>query len=342
MSLKVRIPIIVSILLVFNIFILLAYNQYYFLHRIAERLTLFSGKTVDVETLKGNQIISELVFFELIILTAIIVVLSVLLYFLYAKPLIELSKNVKQFGSSTLPKTQRRDEIGALQNQFSALMEKLNEEKQVQNRMIASISHDIKTPLTSVLGYSESLLKKDLTHDRTLQYLQTIHESALDIENILEEFDSYITGKISPSIDRKRISASYLTKMLEDEYHDDGIVVKNTCPPDFHANIDLSKIRRVFANLIKNAVKHNKEHPALTIEILLSEVDGKLSVSIKDNGKGVAPEVFPYIFEPFFTTENRESISGLGLAICKDIIENHGGEIIAENASNGFCIKFII
>ena len=87
--------------------------------------------------------------------------------------------------------------------------------------MIAGISHDVKTPLTSVLGYSESLLKKELPPERVRQYLSVIHSGARSIKATLEEFDGYIEGKLVKSLDRKDVSLSFITRMLMEEYENE-------------------------------------------------------------------------------------------------------------------------
>lgn len=154
----------------------------------------------------------------------------------------------------------------------------LEEERNVQNRIIASISHDIKTPLTSVLGYSESLMKKDVSKERLQQYLSAIYSGAKDIVEIVEEFDGYIDDRLKQALKIKSVLVSFLAQMLEEEYEGElsilgcSFTVQNTCEPDVTVSIDLARMRRVFANLIGNAVRHNADMDDLHIGIRLMKL----------------------------------------------------------------------
>jgi signal transduction histidine kinase len=344
LSLKVKIPLLVAGMLLLNIVILLLFNRLYFINIIAERIAFWSGKPVDIELLQKNKLIWELVTFEMLVIGVLVLIIGVAIYFMCVRPLVSLINRVETKKLGELTSSLRRDEIGRLQNTIYRLMLSLSEEKQIQDRMIASISHDIKTPLTSVLGYSENLLKKQLPPERREQYLSIIHARARDIEYITNEFDSYVAGKRQESVLLKPVKAAFIADMLTEEYGSSDFVftVTNLCSPSYEAELDLPQMRRVFANLIQNAVKHNRDKTDLQISITLSEYENRLSIELSDNGKGVKPELLPHIFEPFFTTENREGISGLGLSICRNIVEKHGGTISAENANEGLRLRLVI
>ncbi len=338
MSLKIKIPAIVALMLSINGIILFIFNRLYFLEKLATRISVISGKNIDVQKISSSDATQELLIFELAVLTLIFIAIGVVIFFLYAKPMMQLHGMVAAYGNGSemtaqIMETNRRDEIGQLQNAFARLAQNLLAEKQAQNRMIASISHDIKTPLTSVLGYSEKLIKKELSDERKRHYLQIVHGSAMDIENIVSEFDEYITGKLATRIISSNYRITYIEQMLNEEFVVNGVTINvtNQCDPEDEINIDISKLRRVFTNLIGNALKHNKYSEDLQIDINLSYAEGFYEFSVADNGIGVSEENLAYIFEPFYTTENREAISGLGLSICKDIIEQHGGRIAAGN-----------
>ena len=141
----------------------------------------------------------------------------------------------------------------------------------------------------------------------------------------------------------------FLEGMLREEYEDElhsrkiRFVVYNTCPPETTFYCDLLKIRCVFANVISNALKHNKEASDFFIEIELMLSDGTLIVSVRDNGRGVSSHDLPHLFEPFYTSDADRTRHGLGLSICKDIIEAHSGRIEANNRPyGGFEIRFTL
>jgi signal transduction histidine kinase len=119
--------------------------------------------------------------------------------------------------------------------------------------------------------------------------------------------------------------------------------VDNQCKADETASVDLAKLRRVFANLIGNSIKHNRNQDQLQIAVTIKNTEGRLTFCVADNGKGIHKEDMVHVFEPFYTSDSSRSVSGLGLSICKSIIEAHQGGIWAENNYlSGFKIFFTL
>ncbi|OJU17715.1 MAG: hypothetical protein BGN88_00230 [Clostridiales bacterium 43-6] len=216
----------------------------------------------------------------------------------------------------------------------------LCEEKQLQNRIIASISHDIKTPLTSVLGYSERITKKELTIEKQRKYIETIYNQAKDIEAIVDEFDDYLGASLPNKGEQRNYSVNYLRKMLQDEYASQLseqhilFLVENKCENHRAIHIDLLKLRRVFANIIGNSIRHAKVKD-VKISLTTESSQGHLFFTLADNGGGVSDSDLPHIFEPFYTSDKSRRVSGLGLSICKQIIEGQDGTITAFNNDQG-------
>ena len=130
-----------------------------------------------------------------IILTAVIIavtvaVAAVIINVTVSLPLKRLNERIR---TGKPAKTERDDEIGELYNSYMMLMSKLDDEKAAQTRIIASISHDIKTPLTSVLGYAEFLQNPNLSEERRKKYLATIYEKAKVIQQTVTGFDDYLS-----------------------------------------------------------------------------------------------------------------------------------------------------
>jgi len=341
---RIRIPIIITVMLALNLLILYLYFMVYYVGEIAERISEFSGKPMTAEGLRHNGLLASVMSFELLLMVIMLVAIGVIIYFIYARPLDRLCYNVRHHKLKSVTETSRKDEIGVLQNAFAQMSRELEEEKQLQNRMIAGISHDIKTPLTSVLGYSESLMKKDLSPERIRQYLSVIHSGAKNIEAIIEEFDGYIEGKLMSPLSRREVPVSFITRVLEEEYAEElsqrGVLftVGNDCSVEATVSADFAKLRRVFANLISNAVRHNAQAQELHIHVHVRQEDKRTVFCVSDNGAGI--QDIAHIFEPFFTTDKGRAVSGLGLSICKNIAEAHGGSLVARNLPEGgaeFC-----
>ncbi len=299
-------------------------------------------RDVAVLNLRSHTAITDLIYFECLVMFVILILAGVILYFRWVKPLVRLRDNMNQYNPEKPPRTSvyRKDEIGQLERSFNSLLKSLNLEKQTQKRIIASISHDIKTPLTSVMGYAERLIKKEFEKEKQIAYLNTIYSQARDIEAVVLDFDDYLGNGLESKLKPELYDTAYIGQMLSDEYVRQlgekgiGISIKNSTNPGSKIKVDLAKLRRVFANIIGNAIRHgNTEN--LSIIIAVEEIEDHLKFTVSDNGQGVPESELPYIFEPFYTSDKSRRISGLGLSICKNIILSHGGRISAGHNQNG-------
>ncbi len=301
--------------------------------------------------LAENDNAKTLIWAEVCIMVGIMLATSSVIYVKYIKPLEALEKNMRSYkAGSRAERTDRTDEIGVLQNSFVSLSEMIDGEKEKQSRIIASISHDIKTPLTSVMGYAERMKNGNLSEERTVRYVDTIYKKAVAIRDLVNEFDDYISSNQRLHYNPSEIGAKGLIETLREEYSDElyaaGVEFTAECRCDnFPLLIDGNQIRRVFGNLISNAMKHMKDDKKICI--VCDEMDDGLyefvRISVSDNGRGVDEEMLETIFEPLFTTDPGRSVAGLGLAICKEVIECHGGKIKAENnESGGLTVSFTL
>ncbi|MNN48477.1 Sensor protein SphS [compost metagenome] len=134
--------------------------------------------------------------------------------------------------------------------------------------------------------------------------------------------------------------------MLEDEYRirlaEQGIVfsIRNQCDSRAAVNADLLKLRRVFANIIGNSIRHAGV-ASLQIYVSFLCSANMLSITMSDNGHGINETDLPHMFEPFYTSDQSRRISGLGLSICKQIVEGNGGNISSSNhPEGGLIIRF--
>lgn len=295
-------------------------------------------KKIELVNLRANSLFSDILYFECIVQFVLFLAVGSVIHFRYVKTLLKLDKKMKLYKNGDILRfaVRGKDEIAQLQASFRDLTQKLYEEKQTQNRMIASISHDIKTPLTSVLGYSERIATKKLSPERLEKYTQIIYKQAMDIEAIIDEFDDYLTTTIPVTTQLQCYNVSYLCAMLKDEYslqlreQEIEFYVVNGCDEEIAVMVDLLKLRRIFANIISNSVRHaGVSH--LRIEITAGIENSNVVFTIADNGHGVSDEDLKHIFEPFYTSDKSRRVSGLGLSICKQMMDGIGGEIVAHN-----------
>ena len=205
---------------------------------------------------------------------------------------------------------------------------------QLQEDFVSTISHELRTPLGFIKGYSTSLLRKDTSWDEetTQEFLTIIDEEAdrlsLLIENVLES--ARLQSKTLPL----RFQPLRLDAVLRD------VVARLRARyKDLEVNMDLQttqpiqgdgvRIAQVFDNLFTNAVKYA---PGSAVSVLLQYMDGKMLVQFKDHGPGIPQESLPLIFERFYRARSEKATgTGLGLFICKQIIDAHRGKIWAES-----------
>ena len=231
--------------------------------------------------------------------------------------------------------------------------EKLMHER--QNRiLISNISHDLKTPVTSIKGYAEGLIDGVAnTPEKRQNYIQTIYNKANDMDQLINELTLYSNIDSDKIIyNFRKISVSdYFGDCVEEigvDMESRGIQLNyvNLVSPETLIIADPEQMKRVINNIISNSVKYmDKERGRIDFRIL-DEQDA-VRVEIEDNGKGIGARDLPNIFERFYRTDSsRNSLqggSGIGLSIVKKIIEDHGGYIWATSREGeGTCMHFVL
>ncbi|MBS5570085.1 MAG: HAMP domain-containing histidine kinase [Clostridiales bacterium] len=282
-----------------------------------------------------------------LIATVISVALELIALFIITKeitePIRELEKMTKQMAAGNFKvKIQSRsnDEVGELVNSYNAMAEALGNLDMMRNDFIASISHELRTPMTSIGGFIDGILDGVIPAEKQEHYLQIVKEeiarmNALvnDLLNMtrlqsgkveldllpcsLEELLRNTALKLKPIIDEKEIQIVF------------DIKTKNC-----EVLVDRPSIERVLINLIQNAVKFTNPGGTVTLH---SEPDGKnkVRITVEDTGSGIAREEIPFIFEKFYKADKSRGLdkkgTGLGLAIVKNILSAHGQEIHVES-----------
>jgi len=263
-------------------------------------------------------------------------------------PLVKLQNDMKNYKYGILPKYRKvKTNLDEMQNTFVSVVEDLENEKNKQSRIIASISHDIKTPLTSIMGYADRLKNAELKEDTKREYVNKIYNKSIVMKELIEEFDDYLSCNIKETLKMEKINVKMLLDELKLDYYDElkdkniKFTIKSNCDKN-SLLVDKTKIKRVFSNIISNSIKHSKsDKPEITI--YATKKGNEILFTISDNGGGVIDSDLNKIFEPLYTTDPARKIPGLGLSICKQIVELHGGVIEAKNNINkGLSISFTL
>jgi len=220
-------------------------------------------------------------------------------------------------------------------------------QKDDENRreLIAGISHDLRTPLTSIISYVEGLEQGIAkTPDTQKRYLDTIKQKAMDLEHTVSQlflFSKLDVGEFPLQLAKLDIGKeiSGFVTSISDEYKEKGLrVAAGILPPDIFIRADVVQLRSAFTNILDNSLKYGRQENGKII--IDCRADGQNAiVTLTDNGPGVPADALENLFTTFYRSDKARSNpgqgSGLGLAITAKILEQLGGSIRAENVVEG-------
>ena len=224
-----------------------------------------------------------------------------------------------------------------LQDTFQSL----DESEQEKRMMIAQLSHDIKTPITSIQVTVEGILDGVIKEEERLHYLTTIGRQTERLNKLVEELDVLTLNAQPQDIADEEVEDVFLDQLLiesmsefqlqiEQEERDVYIQVK---PESAKIKSYYDKLSRILVNLLNNAFKYSE--PGTRIEVLAQLTEEELTISVKDEGQGILPEDLEKIFNRLYRVETSRNMKtgghGLGLAIARELAHQIGGEITAES-----------
>lgn len=293
----------------------------------------------------------DLFFTAFIILIFTGVSVGLWIYRSVAAPLVKLRKatqNIKEGNLDFVLDVEGTDEFSELCRDFEEMRRRLKESAEEKiamdkenKELISNISHDLKTPITTVKGYVEGIMDGVAdTPEKMDRYIKTVYNKANDMNVLINELSLYskIDSNIIPYNFEKININSYFKDCVDEigaDLEQRGMMFsyRNYCAANVMVTADPEQLKRVINNIINNACKYNNKAKG-KVGITLTEYDRKVQVAIKDNGIGISKEDLPHIFRRTYRADmsrNSAGGSGLGLSICKKIIEEHGGEIWAES-----------
>lgn len=224
---------------------------------------------------------------------------------------------------------------------FNAMSQKLNKSKEEnehlqseKQKMLADISHDLKTPITIIQGYAKALSDGIISKDDQEKYLKIIYEKSNNLTELINVFHEYsklehIDFKLN--LEQKDLSEfirAYVAHKYEYIYDINFNMEVEIPEHKLLCYFDEVQLKRAFENIISNSIKHNKE--GTTICIILEEELNDYKITIGDDGIGIPEDIINSIFDAFVVgddSRNTKQGSGLGLAITKKIVEKHNGNI---------------
>ena len=309
-------------------------------------------------------------FFPLIFIGFLIIVVltNVILSYLVSrrilKPVRLLSSSADKISIGELDfhiESKDKDELGKLVNTFDDMREKLMVSTQVREQyeknrpeLIANISHDLKTPITSIRGYVEGIRDGVAnTEDKLERYLDTIHAKTTYLDRLIDELLLYSKLDVkSYTFHFEKVNfKAYIKDYIEEiqlECEKENIKLSLLVEESFQSEVvlDRDQIIRVMNNIIYNSMKYMDNEKGV-IQVSVLDQKNEVKVSICDNGPGVSEEELSIIFQRFYrgdpSRNSNTGGSGLGLAIAAQIIEAHGGKIWADHiVDTGLSISFTL
>ena len=239
------------------------------------------------------------------------------------------------------------DEIGELIDAINDMSLKIRQAEKVQTEFISSVSHELRTPLTAINGWAETIMNGELQEPQDVKKgMGIIVNEARRLTNMVEElleFSRISDGRFTLSVEPLDLKAE-----LEDAvytyrefFRRDGIELNYMDCPEEEIDIigDSERLRQVFCNLLDNAAKHGGAGRRIDVAIRQEEQNGV--ITIRDYGSGIPEDELPFVKNKFYKGSSKARGSGIGLAVCQEIIDRHEGELELGNAEGGGCIVTI-
>lgn len=232
------------------------------------------------------------------------------------------------------------NEIGELAETINELSAKISQNEKIQAEFISSLSHELRTPLTAITGWSETLMSCENLDRETLRGMNIIRKEAKRLtEMVLEllEFTRIQDGRMTLNIRVSDIRSEfedtvymYSSRLSQEDIQLDYLENDEEIP---EIPCDPERLRQVFLNILDNAAKHGGE--GKRIEASISYVKNWVIVKIRDFGPGIPEDEIPLVKKRFYKGSSKARGTGIGLAVCDEIVTMHNGTLKLENAEGG-------
>lgn len=295
-----------------------------------------------------SEIVREWNATSMVFVTTALIIMAAALVFSYysskreSKPLREMAAAARRFAhgdfSARVANTGRQDEIGELTESFNMMAEYLEKSEQLRSEFVANLSHELKTPMTTISGFADGLLDGTIPKDDQDKYLAIISSETKRLSRLVRQMLEMSriqsvdkAAFLSRSFDLSEVIMRTLLN-FESKITQHGLDVDAQLPEEriiVRGNED--SYTQVVYNLLDNAIKFASPGTALVIS--LSKQNGKAFVSISNHGDTIAPDELPFLFDRFRKADKSRSKDrdgyGLGLAIVKTILNNHDEDVTA-------------
>ena len=234
------------------------------------------------------------------------------------------------------------DEMGELVDNINDMSMKISQSEKMQTEFISSVSHELRTPLTAINGWGETLLADESGDVQQLRRgLNIIVKESRRLTDMVEEllqFSRMEDGRFTLQVEDVDLQAELEDAVYtyREPFQQDGIALEYSSDKALYEEPitgDPDRLKQVFCNLLDNAAKHGGSGKRIAVHLARSG-DG-YAISIRDFGPGIPEAELPYVKQKFYKGSSKARGSGIGLAVCDEIVRRHGGTLTIENAQGG-------
>ncbi len=229
---------------------------------------------------------------------------------------------------------------------FNSMAEKLQNNDEQRRRLLADVTHELRTPITVIQGNLEGMI--DGIYPSDPAHIQTVLDETRLMSHIVDDLRTLSLSESGAlKLEKERTALDQVITEVVRSFEGSAAkaainLVSNFVPDLPEVDIDVTRIREVLENLVSNALRYTPQGGSVNLRAWRGEDGRTLAVSVTDTGKGISPDDLEHIFDRFYKTADSRG-TGLGLAIARSLVEAHGGEIHAERApSQGTRIWFTI
>ena len=322
-----------------------------------ERVVMLSSPvTYDGETIGmfryvtgTKQMDLRILWFGLCVLLCLVAMLGVIVMVnsLYIQsvlnPILDITEKAKRIAGGAYGiqiQTKYHDEIGELADTINELSSKINQNEKMQAEFISSLSHELRTPLTAITGWSETLIGDENLDSETLRGTKIILREAKRLTEMvvdLLDFTRIQDGQMTLNVENTDIRSEFedTVFMYGGRLAQEGITLEylDTDEEIPEITCDSKRMRQVFLNVLDNAAKHGGEGKQIEASIAFEKK--YVVVRIRDYGPGIPEDEIPLVKKKFYKGSSKARGTGIGLAVCEEIVQMHGGRLILSNAEGG-------
>lgn len=266
--------------------------------------------------------------------------------YVFVRPIEDLSAAVGRIGAGDFGleiKNRRSDEIGRLSRDFNRMALRLRELDELKDQFIQTVSHDLRNPLFAIIAAADYMLTRKSESDRDAAMTKTISNSARDLSLMVTDILDVAKMKAGKMVyHRENVAARELIQGVCELYAAPTsfreLTLRQSVSEAATLNVDPRMVKRVFSNLIANAIKFTSAGGTIDVGVRPSDDPAMATFFVSDTGIGIPPEEQPKIFDRFHQISKVDGAvsnaagTGLGLTISKSIVEDHGGKIWLESA----------